>query len=273
MSRITACFSALQQQGKKALIPYFTAGDPDLETSLGLMHALVANGADIIELGFPFSDPSSDGPVIQRAVERSLAGKTTLKDTLAVVSRFRETNNVTPVVLMGYLNPIEFMGYQVFSDRAVAAGVDGVLIVDLPPEEAHDLHVILEQTNLSTIFLVAPTTTEARAEAICKMSSGYVYYVSLKGVTGAGNLDIDSVSRNLDRLRKHTNLPLGVGFGISTAASAASIAAVADAVVVGSALVKRIAELERGRGYSLDQLKQQTILIAQMRAAIDATSK
>lgn len=270
MSRIDACFQGLRAQGRKALIPYLTAGDPDLDTTLGLMHALVANGADIIELGFPFSDPSSDGPVIQRAVERALAGKTTLKGTLEVVKRFRETDQKTPVVLMGYLNPVEFMGYQVFTDRAVEAGVDGVLIVDMPPEEAHDLHAILKASSLDNIFLVAPTTTEPRAEAICRESSGYVYYVSLKGVTGAAHLDIDSVVSNLARLRQHTDLPLGVGFGISDADSAARIATVADAVVVGSALVRRIAELERGKTYTQEQLREQTRIIADMRAAMDA---
>lgn len=270
MSRIETCFKRLREQGRKALIPYITAGDPDSATTLGLMHALVANGADIIELGFPFSDPSSDGPVIQRAVERALAGKTTLKDTLGIVKRFRETDTNTPVVLMGYLNPVEFMGYQLFTDRALEAGVDGVLIVDMPPEEAHDLHAILKASSLDNIFLVAPTTTEVRAEAICRESTGYVYYVSLKGVTGAANLDIDSVVSNLNRLRKHTSLPLGVGFGIRDAVSAARIAAVADAVVVGSALVNRVAELERGKPYTLEQLREQTRLIADMRAAMDA---
>lgn len=269
MSRINTCFKRLQEQGKKALIPYITVGDPDLATTLDLMHALVANGADIIELGFPFSDPSADGPVIQRAVERALAGKTTLRDCLDLVKRFRESDTDTPVVLMGYLNPVEFMGYQVFSDRAVEAGVDGVLIVDLPPEEAHDLHTILKNAGLDTIFLVAPTTTEARAELICRESSGYVYYVSLKGVTGAAHLDIDSVVSNLERLRKHTSLPLGVGFGIRDAESAALIAAVADAVVVGSALVSKIGELERGRSYTRAELQDQTSLIAAMRAAMD----
>lgn len=271
--RIDACFRRLREQGRKALIPYITAGDPDIATTLGLMHALVANGADIIELGFPFSDPSSDGPVIQRAVERALAGKTTLKDTLAVVKRFRETDQQTPVVLMGYLNPVEFMGYQLFADRAVDAGVDGVLIVDMPPEEAHDLHGILAAAQLDNIFLVAPTTNDERAEAICRESSGYVYYVSLKGVTGAAHLDIDSVVANLDRLRRHTTLPLGVGFGIADADSAARIAAVADAVVVGSALVKRVAELERGKSYTQEQLQAQTRIIADMRAAMDARQR
>src|SRR5688572_937837 len=206
MSRIEQCFTRLKAQGRKALIPYITAGDPDLESSLGIMHALVRNGADVIELGFPFSDPSSDGPVIQRAIERSLARGTTLRKTLDLIARFRETNKDTPLVLMGYLNPVEFMGYQKFADAAVAAGIDGVILVDMPPEESHDLHAILRKAGLDTIYLVAPTTNDARAEQICKQSSGYVYYVSLKGVTGAAHLVIESVVANLNRLRKHTSL-------------------------------------------------------------------
>lgn len=271
MNRIEQCFSRLQAAGRKALIPYITAGDPNLDTTLGLMHAVVENGADIVEIGFPFSDPSADGPVIQRAVERALAKGTTLRKVLDLVRQFRSTDATTPVVLMGYLNPVEFMGYQNFADAAAAAGVDGVLIVDMPPEESHDLHQTLKAAGIDVIFLVAPTTTEERAATICAMSSGYVYYVSLKGVTGAANLDIDSVTSNLLRLRKHTTLPLGVGFGIHDGASAASIAAVADAVVVGSALIKRIAELEDRSDYSRAQLVEQTALIAQMRLAMDAT--
>jgi tryptophan synthase alpha chain len=270
MNRIKTCFDTLKTSGKKALIPYLTAGDPNLVTTLGLMHALVNNGADLIELGFPFSDPSSDGPVVQRAVERSLAKKTTLASVLEVVRKFRTTNQTTPVVLMGYLNPVECMGYQKFADAALAAGVDGVLLVDMPPEESHDLHVVLRKAGLDTIYLVAPTSSDHRIAAICKESSGYVYYVSLKGVTGASHLDIDSVNTNLARLRKHTQLPLGVGFGIRDAESAAQIAKVADAVVVGSALVSRIAELADREDHSAAQLLQTTSLIADMRKAMDA---
>jgi tryptophan synthase alpha chain len=269
MNRIESCFQRLREEGRKALVPYITAGDPSIETTLGLMHALVANGADIIELGFPFSDPSSDGPVIQRAVERSLSHKTRLRDVLAVVKLFRMENDSTPVVLMGYLNPVECMGYREFSSAARQAGVDGTLIVDMPPEESHELHEILRSDGLDTIYLVAPTTSAARAEAICKQSSGYVYYVSLKGVTGAGHLDIGNVVSKLEELRKHTSLPIGVGFGIRDGNSAASIAAVADAVVVGSALVSRVAELQHEQHYSPDQLKMQTAIIAEMRAAMD----
>jgi tryptophan synthase alpha chain len=270
MSRITQCFTGLKAQGRKALIPYITAGDPDIGNTLGIMHALVKNGADLIELGFPFSDPSSDGPVIQRAIERSLARGTTLRKTLDVVAKFRATNKTTPIVLMGYLNPVEFMGYQKFVDAAVKAGIDGVILVDMPPEESHELHAILRKAGLDTIYLVAPTTSDARAEAICKLSSGYVYYVSLKGVTGAAHLDIESVVSNLNRLRKHTHLPLGVGFGISDADSAARIAAVSDAVVVGSALIRCIAELKEGQACTPEQLVAQTHIIADMRAAMDA---
>ncbi len=273
MSRISQCFSQLKTQGKKALIPYITAGDPNLETSLGLMHALVVNGADVIELGFPFSDPSADGPVIQRAVERSLAMHTRLIDVLDLVKKFRTSNNITPIVLMGYLNPVECMGYQIFADACLSAGVDGVLLVDMPPEEAGDLHAILRGAGLDPIFLVAPTTNAQRAETICKLSSGYVYYVSLKGVTGAGHLDVESVVSNLTLLRQHTTLPLGVGFGISDSETAARIATVADAVVVGSALINKIEQLKNNVNYSAAELVAHTALIRTMRVAMDASNK
>ncbi|MES2604850.1 MAG: tryptophan synthase subunit alpha [Pseudomonadota bacterium] len=269
MNRINTCFDTLKKSGKKALIPYLTAGDPNLVTTVGLMHALVGNGADLIELGFPFSDPSADGPVVQRAIERSLAKKTTLLGVLDVVRKFRVVDQKTPVVLMGYLNPVECMGYQKFADAAVAAGVDGVLLVDMPPEESFDLHTILRKAGLDTIYLVAPTSSEHRIKAICAQSSGYVYYVSLKGVTGASHLDIDSVASNLARLRQHTTLPLGVGFGIRDAESAASIAKVADAVVVGSALINHIAELQDREDHAITDLQQRISLIADMRKAMD----
>jgi len=270
MSRISGCFDKLKAEGRKALIPYLTAGDPDLDLTLALMQALVVNGADIIELGFPFTDPSSDGPVIQRAVERALANNTSLRDVLATVACFRETDQETPVVLMGYLNPVECMGYQKFVDASVAAGVDGVLIVDMPPEESHDLKVILDATAMDSIFLVAPTTSEERAKRICALSSGYYYYVSLKGVTGAGHMDMDSVRENLARLRANTTLPVGVGFGIKDVDTARQISELADAVVVGSALVSKIAELEKGRQYSPEELQAHIGIIRQMRDAMDA---
>ena len=270
MSRINGCFESLQSSGRKALIPYLTAGDPNIGTTLSLMHALVANGADIIELGFPFTDPTSDGPVIQRAVERALANNTSLRDVLDTVGRFRETNSETPVVLMGYLNPVECMGYQAFVDAAAAAGVDGILIVDMPPEESHDLKVVVDQSVLDMIFLVAPTTSDERAAEICAQSSGYVYYVSLKGVTGAGHLDIESVKSNLSRFRSKTSLPVGVGFGIRDAETAGRIAEIADAVVVGSALINKIAELDAGKDYSPEELQSHIGLISEMRKGMDS---
>ena len=269
MSRISGCFERLKANGRKALIPYLTAGDPNSETTLGLMRALVANGADIIELGYPFTDPTSDGPVIQRAVERALVHNTSLHDVLHTVSVFRQEDQQTPVVLMGYLNPVESMGYQKFADDAVAAGVDGILIVDMPPEESHDLEESIDKTAIDRIYLVAPTTSDARAAQICKKSSGYVYYVSLKGVTGAGNLDIESVKENLVRLRKNTDLPVGVGFGIKDAESAKKVSKIAEAVVVGSALINKIEELDSTRQYNLDELKEHISLIKDMRDAMD----
>lgn len=272
MSRIQTTFEALRRDGRKALIPYITAGDPDLRTTATLMQALVDCGADILELGVPFSDPSSDGPVIQRAVERALARGTSLRDVLALVKEFRQSNQSTPVVLMGYLNPIEYLGYGAFAEAASEAGVDGVLVVDMPPEEADELHAALQAKGVDGIFLVAPTTREERARSICKNSSGFVYYVSLKGVTGAGHLDIEEVERQLGRLRGWTDLPLGVGFGIHDAQSAARIAKVADAVVVGSALVARIAELQAGENYCRQDLSERLSLLRDMREAMDAAT-
>ncbi len=269
MSRLKNCFEELEKQNKKALIPYLTAGDPNIETTLVLMHALVDAGANIIELGFPFSDPSSDGPVIQRAVERSLDKNTSLKDVFDIVSRFRQDNNSTPIVLMGYLNPIECMGYQAFADKAVEVGVDGVLIVDMPPEEAHDLLQVIHRSELDCIFLVAPTTTEERARRICELSSGYVYYVSLKGVTGASHMDIDSVSANVAALRQYSSLPIGIGFGIKDAETASNLGEIADGIVVGSALVNLIAELSDTKTYTKEELIQHIGIISEMRSALD----
>lgn len=242
MSRISACFENLKAQGRKALIPYVTAGDPQPSISVPLMQALVEAGADIIELGVPFSDPMADGPVIQSAMERALAHKVSLTDVLGMVREFRKQDGVTPVVLMGYLNPVERMGYAAFAQAAAEAGVDGVLTVDLPPEEAAILTAELRPRGLDAIFLLAPTTTDARARMICAQASGYMYYVSLKGVTGSAALDTDAVAERLARLRSLTDLPIGVGFGIRDGATAAAVAQVADGVVVGSALVKQFAE-------------------------------
>ena len=243
MSRIQTTFEQLN--GTKALVSYITAGDPDLRTTLSLMHSLAANGADIIELGIPFSDPMADGPTIQRAAERALAQGVSLKDVLALVAEFRQSNAATPVVLMGYLNPVHKMGYTAFAQAAAAAGVDGVLTVDSPVETIAPLHEALKQQGIDCIFLVAPTTTEARIQTIASLASGFVYYVSLKGVTGSAQLDTEAVSRKIELLRKHIDIPIGVGFGISDAESARKIAAVADAVIVGSRIVN---EIERNPG-------------------------
>ncbi len=267
MSRIEDCFTKLKAEGRKALIPYVTAGDPEPAISVPLMHAMVAAGADIIELGVPFSDPMADGPVIQRAAERALEHGTRLRDVLAMVAEFRQQDTSTPVVLMGYLNPVEVMGYETFARAAAEAGVDGVLSVDLPPEEAHDLLVALRGHGVNPIFLLAPTTDDARIERICAVASGYVYYVALKGVTGAGGLDVQSVADKLVQIRRHTDLPVGVGFGIKDADSAAAVANVADAVVVGSALVKKI---EQNAGQSDKITREITDVLARMRAAMDA---
>lgn len=240
MSRITSCFETLKGRHRKALIPYIMAGDPDPGLTVDLMHTAVEAGADIIELGVPFSDPMADGPVIQKAAERALQHGVSLRDVLAMVTRFREQDGVTPVVLMGYLNPIEVMGYGAFAEAAANAGIDGALTVDLPPEEAHDLLEVLTAKRIDPIFLLAPTTDDARIKRICQVASGYVYYVSLKGVTGAATLDTASVAAKLEQIRRHTTLPVGVGFGIKDAQSAAAVAKVADAVVVGSALIQTI---------------------------------
>ena len=273
MSRINACFEKLTADGRKALIPYVTAGDSDPTVTVPLMHAMVKAGADIIELGVPFSDPMADGPVIQRAAERALEHHVSLRDVLAMVVEFRQQDSDTPVVLMGYLNPVEVMGYTAFAEAAAKAGVDGALTVDLPPEEAAELVAALKAVQLDPIFLLAPTSDDERIKLICEAASGYVYYVAVKGVTGAGNLDVQSVSDKLDQIRAHTTLPVGVGFGIKDATSAAAVANVADAVVVGSALVLKIEEaqkVEQAAGQR-DRINTEIAdLLAQMRAGMDA---
>ncbi|MDO4997035.1 MAG: tryptophan synthase subunit alpha [Neisseria sp.] len=243
MSRIQQTFQNLN--GKKALIPYITVGDPNTETTLQLMHSMVENGADILELGVPFSDPMADGPTIQAAVERALAQNVSLRDVLEVVRQFRLSNQNTPVVLMGYLNPVHKMGYAEFAQAAAEAGVDGVLTVDSPIETIGSLHAELKKHDIDAIFLLAPTTSEARMAQIAKLASGFVYYVSLKGVTGSAALNTDEVAAKIAVLRQHISIPIGVGFGISDAQSAAQVAAVADAVIVGSRIVK---EVEQNQG-------------------------
>ena len=242
MSRLKNCFERLHTAGRKALIPYITAGDPEPGLTVGFMHALVRGGADILELGVPFSDPMADGPVITKAHERALVHHTSLRQVLAMVREFRVKDAETPVVLMGYLNPLEIMGYETFAREAAAAGVDGMLTVDLPPEEAGVLTDALTAAGLDPIYLLAPTSTPERIRAISAAARGYVYYVSVKGVTGSNALDVDEVSARVAAIRAVCDLPIGVGFGIKDAETAAAVARHADGVVVGSALVSRIAE-------------------------------
>lgn len=241
-NRIDRTFAALRaaERRRAALVPYIAAGDPSDEATVPLMHALVANGADILELGVPFSDPSADGPVVQRATQRALDRGMNLSRVLELVAAFRRDDQNTPVVLMGYANPIERMGLGQFATRAAEAGVDGVLTVDYTPEESADYTAALALHGIAPIFLLAPTSSEQRIRQVAALARGYVYYVSLKGVTGAGHLDIDDVERRLTAIREHVTIPVGVGFGIRDAASAARIGAVADAVVIGSKLIETI---------------------------------
>ncbi len=264
MSRIAATFQKLRKQGRKALIPFVTAGDPEPSAAVPLMHALVAGGADIIELGVPFSDPMADGPVIQRSSERALKHGVSLRDVIGYVEHFRKTNNETPVVLFGYANPIEAMGVERFADAAKAAGADGVLIVDYPPEEAETIVSLLDARSLDTIFLLSPTTTEARLKQVAGLGRGYLYYVSLKGVTGAANIDLNDVAERLSRIRAHTKLPVGVGFGIRDPETARRIATVADAVVIGTRLVQ---EIEGSRPGQIDA--RVTAFMRSVREAMD----
>ena len=240
MSRIQNAFQRLNGESRKALIPFITAGDPDAELTLPLMHALVEAGADVIELGVPFSDPMADGPTIQRASERALARGMSLRKVLQLVIDFRLSNAQTPVVLMGYANPIEAMGLEKFAAAASTAGVDGVLVVDYPPEEAEKFGAAMKANGMDPIFLIAPTSTAERIAQVAKIASGYVYYVSLAGVTGSGALNVEAVAERLPAIREKTGLPVGVGFGIRDAATAARIAAFADAVVVGSRIIEEI---------------------------------
>ncbi|MCF8207632.1 MAG: tryptophan synthase subunit alpha [Methylotenera sp.] len=238
MSRIATTFDNLKAQGRKALIPFVTAGDPHPGATVALMQAMAEAGADVIELGVPFSDPMADGPVIQRAGERALAKGISLRDVLAYVREFRASNDRTPIVLMGYANPVERYGTAAFVTDAQAAGVDGVLIVDYPPEECGEFAGQLRAAGMDAIFLLAPTSTEARMAQVGQLASGYVYYVSLKGVTGAGHLNTDAVAEAVPRIRRHVSVPVGVGFGIRDAATAKAVGAVSDAVVIGSKLVE-----------------------------------
>jgi tryptophan synthase alpha chain len=271
-SRIDTCFAKLREDGRKAVIPYIACGDPYADATVDIMRALAAGGADVIELGVPFSDPMADGPVIQKASERALARGIGTPQVLEAVRAFRARDAHTPIVLMGYANPIEAYdlahGAGGFVRDAAAAGVDGVLVVDYPPEEAVEFSARLKAAGLAPIFLLAPTSTEARMKQVGEVADGYVYYVSLKGVTGAGHLDTEAVARAVPRIRQHVKVPVGVGFGIRDAASAKAVAQVSDAVVIGSALIQCLEALPR------DQVAEGARrFIAEIRAAVDEIRK
>ena len=270
MSRLSARFADLKANSKTALIPYVMASDPTPEITLPLMHAMVKAGADIIELGAPFSDPMADGPVIQAAAERSLVHNTSLHDIFSLVREFRQTDDETPIVVMGYLNPIEVMGYQSFAQQASDCGVDGVITVDMPPVEAGDYIPALTSQGIDPIFLLAPTSTQERIKKLAEVASGFVYYVSLKGVTGAATLDVASVEAKVDEIKRFIDLPIAVGFGISDAESAARVASCADAVVVGSVLVKKMTlndgNTEQDRAIIIKEISD---ILSSMRSALD----
>jgi tryptophan synthase alpha chain len=269
MSRIAACMSDLKSRRRKALVPFVTAGDPQPDVTVPLLHAMVKAGADMLEIGVPFSDPMADGPVIQAACERALRHHVTLHRVLDMVREFRQQDATTPVILMGYLNPIEVWGYADFAQAAAAAGVDGVLTVDMPPEEADGLTAAFRENDIDTIFLLAPTSDSGRMRKVGEMASGFLYYVSFKGVTGANRLDVQAVAAKLDEIRKHTQLPVGVGFGIRDGKSAAQVAQIADAVVVGSVLVSKVAEFANRP----DAIPAQVAaIVSELRAAMDAVS-
>ena len=268
MNRIDAVFDAAKRSARTVLIPYVTAGDPSLASTQTVVEALVAAGADIVELGVPFSDPMADGPVIQRAAERALAQGVGLRHVLGVVAKFRRGNAKTPIVLMGYANPIEAMGVHAFVDAARDAGVDGVIVVDYPPEEAAEFVALLRARDIAPIFLVAPTTPASRIDAIAMLAAGYVYYVSLKGVTGAGHLDTEHVAHKLEEIRRHVLLPVGVGFGIRDARSARAIAAHADAIVIGSRIITEIEQAPPGEAAA-----RAGAFVASIRSALDARER
>ncbi|MBL8519044.1 MAG: tryptophan synthase subunit alpha [Betaproteobacteria bacterium] len=264
MSRIQSTFARLTNEHRKALIPFITAGDPAPALTVPLMHALVEAGADVIELGVPFSDPMADGPVIQRSSERALKHGVGLAQVLGFAAEFRQTNAATPVVLMGYANPVERMGLDRFAQDAQAAGVDGVLVVDYPPEESAELHASMRGVGIDVIYLLSPTSSAARIERVCQAAQGYIYYVSLKGVTGAGHLDTADVETAIARIKARTSLPVGVGFGIRDGDTARRIAAFADAVVIGSRIIQ---EMEAHPGQEVSRVRA---LAADIRKAMDA---
>ena len=270
MSRIQQKFDWLAREGRTGLIPYVTAGDPARESVVRLMHTLVKHGADVIELGVPFSDPMADGPVIQRSSERALARHVTLADCLGWVREFRSSDAATPVVLMGYANPVERFGIDRFVAQAKESGVDGTIVVDYPPEECEEFSNALKSRGMDPIFLLAPTSTESRMRDVARLGAGYLYYVSLKGVTGAGHLDPAAVGDRVQQIRRFTSMPIGVGFGISDADSAVAVAQHADAVVIGSALIR---VMEDAVKTGSDTLSAAAGFILSIRQALDRMPK
>jgi tryptophan synthase alpha chain len=264
MSRIAAIFTRLARARRRALIPFITAGDPSPQATVPLMHALVRAGADVIELGVPFSDPMADGPVIQRSSERALKHGVSLDTVLGYVTEFRERDDATGVVLFGYANPIEAMGVERFVARASAAGTDGVLVVDYPPEECAPFAELVNTNGMDVVLLLAPTSTEARVAKIVQLASGYIYYVSLRGVTGASHLDVADVAARLAAIRRKTRLPVGVGFGIRDGEAARAIGAVADAVVIGSRLIQEMEDAPAGTA-----IERAGAFLAGIRQALD----
>ena len=265
MSRIDATFAALRDRHTTALIPYVTVGDPHADGTVEILLAMARAGADIIELGIPFSDPMADGPVVQKASERALARGIGMKQVLAAVAEFRRQDAKTPIVLMGYANPIERYGIEAFADAARDAGVDGVLVVDYPPEECADFAALLKARAIDPIFLIAPTSTDERIAGVARVASGYVYHVSLKGVTGAGHFDIGAVAAMIPRIKAQVKLPIGVGFGIRDAKTARAVAEVADAVVIGSALIQHLEGVGRAEAATMAGR-----FVAEIRTALDA---
>ena len=267
MTRIKECFERLKRESRKGLIPYITAGDPSPGATVDLLHTLVNTGADLLEIGVPFSDPVADGPIIERAHHRAVAQGVTLKSVLTIIQSFRKKDQKTPIILMSYLNPVEMMGYENFAAEAAKAGADGLLAVDCPPEESGELFHSLKKHQLDTICLVSPNTPDARIEKICSVSSGYLYYVSLKGVTGTQNLSIEEVKARVAHIKQFTSLPIAAGFGISNGKTAAAVSEAADAIVIGTALVKTLTDNSAEAGYAT--LREQ---MREMRTAINIKS-
>ena len=269
MTRLTSCFERLKNEGRKAVIPYIVAGDPSRAGTVPLMHRLVDAGADVVELGVPFSDPMSEGPVIQKGHERALDNGISLRDVLGMVAEFRQHDRSTPVVVMGYANPVERMGYGSFATACAEVGVDGLITVDLPPEEVDSLRGELELVGIDNIFLISPTTPEQRIKTIVQSASGFIYYVAVKGVTGAGHLDTADVASYMTQIKEATTLPVCVGFGIKDAASAGAVAGVADGAVVGSALIDTMAQTIADGGSEERATEKAISLLKSIRNGVD----